>query len=118
MIYLVKALNSWGSASFEATLKQEISQLDIGLLPLQEGLSQSSLVTDSPRQVMVRQVSADEQAIHVSAGIFYSGIIAGCNCADDPTPISEQNEYCEVHISINRQTALTKIQLSEMSTGL
>ena len=44
-------------------------------------------------------------------GIFYTGVVAGCSCADDPTPVEEQHEYCEVLIEINRATAEAVIRL-------
>ena len=80
-------------------------------LPLQQALSTSSHVTDSQRTVTIIRVSDGENLIHIKAGIFYSGIIAGCSCADDPTPIDEQNEYCVVQIEINKQTAEATITL-------
>ena len=42
---------------------------------------------------------------------LYSGIIAGCSCADNPTPVSELNEYCEVQLEIDKKTAETKVAL-------
>jgi hypothetical protein len=111
MIRLTKTLNAWGTSAFEDILKAEIDQLDADLLPLQQGLSISSHVTDSPHKVIIIRVADDEGCIHIKAGIFYSGIIAGCSCADDPTPIDEQNEYCEVQIEINKQTAAATVAL-------
>lgn len=78
---------------------------------MQQGLSTSSYATDSPRKVMIILVADDEGFIHVKAGIFYSGIIAGCSCADDPTPVDEQNEYCEVQFEINKKTAEATVAL-------
>jgi len=49
--------------------------------------------------------------IRVKAGIFYTGVIAGCSCADDPTPIDEQNEYCVVQFDIDRTTADATVTL-------
>ena len=60
---------------------------------------------------MIILVADDEGFIHVKAGIFYSGIIAGCSCADDPTPVDEQNEYCEVQFEINKKTAEATVAL-------
>jgi hypothetical protein len=113
MIRLTKTLNAWGTPGFEGTLKAEVEQIDADQLPLQQGLSSSSHVTDSQHKVMVIRVADDEGFIHVTAGIFYSGIIAGCSCADDPTPIDEQNEYCEVQIEINKKTAEATVTLLE-----
>jgi hypothetical protein len=111
MIRLAKTLNAWGTPGFEDALKSEVGQLATDRLPLQQALSTSSHVTDSQRTVTIIRVSDDEDLIHIKAGIFYSGIIAGCSCADDPTPIDEQNEYCVVQIEINKQTAETTVTL-------
>ena len=79
--------------------------MDAGLLPLQQGLSISSHVTDRPVQAMILDLSEDADLIRVKAGIFYTGIIVGCSCADDPTPIAEQNEYCVLQFGIDKTSA-------------
>jgi len=111
MIRLPKSLNAWGTPEFKAILKQEIEQLDAGLLPLQQGLAASSYVTDRPFQAMIIGASEEAGLIRVKAGIFYTGVIAGCSCADDPTPVGELNEYCVVQLGIDRKTAETTVSL-------
>ncbi|MGK2952004.1 MAG: hypothetical protein ACSLEZ_06425 [Thiobacillus sp.] len=111
MIQLPHALNAWGTPEFEAVLKQEIERLDAGCLPLQQGLSVSSYVTDRPFQVMVISVREETGLILIKAGIFYTGVIAGCSCADDPTPVDELNEYCVLQFYIDRLTANTTVEL-------
>ena len=111
MIQLKQSLHVWGSPQFQEVLSQEIAQLDAGLLPLQQGLSISSHVTDRAIQAMILGVSEEDDLIRVKAGIFYTGIIAGCSCADDPTPIAEQNEYCVLQFCIDRKSADTTVIL-------
>ena len=111
MIRLPASLNAWGTPEFETVLKREIEQVDAGLLPLQQGLSASSYVTDRPFQARIISVREDAGQIRVKAGIFYTGVIAGCSCADDPTPIDAQTEYCVVQISIDRTTADATVTL-------
>ena len=111
MIKLTKSLKAWGDSNFEDILKEEVEQVKADALPLQQGLTLSSYVTDSPHKAVIINVSDEEEFIRVKAGIFYSGIIAGCSCADDPTPISEQTEYCEVLFAINKKTAEAKVVL-------
>ena len=113
MIRLTKTLNAWGTSGFEDILKGEVEQIDPDQLPLQQGLSISSHVTDSQRTLLVLGVADDAGFIRVTAGILYSGVIAGCSCADDPTPVDEQNEYCEVQIEINKKTAEATVVLLE-----
>jgi len=111
MIRLNKSLNAWGTQGFKDIFEHEIAQIDAGLLPLHQGLSISSHVTDRPVQAMILDQSDSIDAIRVKAGVFYTGIIAGCNCADDPTPIAEQNEYCVLQFCIDKQTAQTTVTL-------
>lgn len=111
MIYLDKAMRAWGTPEFEAVLKQEVAQLDAGQLPLQQGLSTSSYVSDAPITLLVHRVTELENIIRVTAGVIYQGIIGGCSCTDDPTPVSEINEYCEVQLDIDRATGITEVAL-------
>lgn len=111
MIQLPNALKAWGTPEFEAVLKQEIERLDAGCLPLQQGLSVSSYVTDRPFQARIIAASEANGLIRAKAGIFYTGVIAGCSCADDPTPVDELNEYCVLQFCIDRLTASTTVEL-------
>ena len=111
MIQLTKSLNAWGTSSFIDILKKEVEQVHADALPLQQGLALSSYVTDSPHKAVIISVSDEEDFIRAKAGIFYSGIIAGCSCADDPTLVNEQPEYCEVVLAINKKTAEAEIVL-------
>ncbi len=111
MIRLTRSLNAWGTPGFEAILKAEIEQLGADQLPLQQGLSTSSYAQDDKLNVRIISVSGEAGFIRAKAGIFYAGIIAGCNCADDPTPVEEQNEYCEVQLDIDKMTAETTVAL-------
>ena len=117
MIRLTNALSAWGTPGFADILKKEIEQLDAAQLPLQQGLTTGSYVTDTPFSVMIISFNEDAGFIQASAGIFYSGIIAGCSCADDPTPVEEQNEYCEVRFAIDKATAETTVSLLVRDEG-
>lgn len=109
MTQLDRSLQAWGSPDFEAVLKQEIAQLGVEYLPLQQGLASSSSVVDAPLTVLIHSVSETESAICIRAGIFYQGITGGCSCADDPTPPSENNEYCEVRLEIDKLSAAVMV---------
>ncbi len=111
MIRLGKALDAWGTPDFKEVLKREIEQLGASQLPLQQGLSTGSHAVDSKLGAMIISVSEDANVIHAKAGIFYTGIITGCSCADDPSPVDENAEYCEVQLDINKSTAETSVVL-------
>lgn len=108
---LTATLNAWGTPAFEATLKREIERMHVESLPLQQGLAQSSYTDGANRSVMIIRVTEAAAFIRAKTGIFYAGIIPGCSCADDPTPMSEITEYCEVQFDIDKITAETTVTL-------
>jgi hypothetical protein len=110
MIQFDKALCAFGTSDFEAILKQEIARSAVRL-PLQQGLSTGNYVAGTPITVAIISVVEMQNAIRVKAGIFYQGVIGGCSCADDPTPASDINEYCEVQLDIDKATAVTAVAL-------
>ncbi|MCG7896969.1 MAG: hypothetical protein JAY99_10085 [Candidatus Thiodiazotropha lotti] len=109
MILLPNSRDAWKTDQFNKTLKQELESVDPVSLPLQQNLALSSYVSDEPFSVMVIQSHEETRVVLAKVGIIYSGIEAGCNCADDPTPIETQPEYCEVMLSIDKESAETTI---------
>lgn len=105
------SLKAWNSDSFETVLKQEVCSLDADSLPLHQGLQHSSYAISDSLSITVLNVVEDNENIFIKAGLFYTGVIAGCNCADDPSPVDEINEYCNVQFSIDKQTAKTSVVL-------
>lgn len=108
---LPRSVAANGSDTFKTVLSKEIAELGIKL-PLQQGLSCGSFASAEKLQVMILGTSTDHDDIRVSAGLFYTSTIPGCNCADDPTPEEEYSEYCEIEITINRSTAQASIRLA------
>ena len=111
MIQLSKSLHAWKTQGFKDILKHELEQLEVQVLPLQQGLSQSSYATDSKFQVMIISVVEEPEFIRAKTGVFYTGLIPGCSCADDPTPVSEYSEYCELQFDISKKTAEAMVTL-------
>lgn len=100
-----------GQDSFKESLKKEIASIDPGQLPLQQGLAHSSYVSKAPFSPVILSIKNNESSLIIKTGIFYTGIIAGCSCADDPSPTDEQNEYCELLIEIEKTHGESKITL-------
>jgi hypothetical protein len=111
VIRLTNSLNTWGSPAFENSFRDEIEALDSEHLPLQQGLTQSSYVSDSGFSIVILNSFDTAGVIQVKTGVFYSGVIAGSCCSDDPTPLNEQTEYCEMQVEISKSTAEAKITL-------
>lgn len=80
-------------------------------MPLQQALRVGNQVLEDPRSVMILSVVEERDLIHARAGVMYHGIVAGCSCADDPTPVEAVNEYCEILVTIDKKTGTADIGL-------
>lgn len=101
---LPATLDAWGTDAFAATLKRELAEC-AHQLPLQQALSGASAVADEPIAVLLLNAEADAEELRVKVGIFFAGVLAGCSCADDPTPVEAQQEYGEWLLTIRRTNA-------------
>ncbi len=108
-----KSISRWGQPDFTATFIAEASALPAHQLPLQRAMSVGNMVTDDAPQIMVNASYERDDRIVVRTGVFFSSIIAGCSCADDPTPVDINSEYCELEFTIDRSSAETSITISD-----
>ena len=107
---LPHALAAWNTPRFGEVFKLEVEQLDASQLPLQQGLSGTSCVADDPFSVMLLGATAVDDCLRVKAGVFYAGLLSGCSCADDPTPLEAQPEYCELWFKIDMRNGETQVK--------
>ncbi len=108
---LGQTVAAWGKPDFPAVFSAEVQGLGANALPLQAGLTHSSQVSGDTFSVMLLESSATATHLQIRAGIFYAGVIVGSCCADDPTPLCEQPEYCELLFTLERSTAATRVTL-------
>ena len=112
MIVLPLSVAARGAADLREVLKQELQSL-AAQLPLQQGLSQGSAAISDGAQVMMLAVDDGGDPMTVRFGVFYSAVIAGCSCADDPTPLDVVNEYCEMRAVIDVSSARAVVTISD-----
>ncbi|MBT8130453.1 MAG: glucosamine--fructose-6-phosphate aminotransferase [Gammaproteobacteria bacterium] len=96
------------AGAFEKILKRELEALPAGTLPLHRGTSRGGYVDDSDISTTVIHVEQGEHRVLCKVGIFFTEIIAGCSCGDDPFT---ENAYCELMVSIDKTTAETEIEV-------
>lgn len=108
MLIFPTALRDWASDSFKQTLKSEIESLETGTLPLEKAISQGGYVDDSNITATILSISDDTRVIKAKTGIFFTEVVGGCNCNDDPV---EVNAYCEIVINIDKKTARADIDV-------
>jgi hypothetical protein len=102
MARLTKSLRSQGSEAFRQTLKAELEGLASGTLPLEKGCSRGGVADDREIAVRVLDVKQGERFIRARVGVFFSEVVAGCSCRDDPLT---ESAYCEMELAIDRESA-------------
>lgn len=115
MPHLPDTIAAITSDEFNQVLTRELIGLGLKSLPLQAGLSQGSVALDDDLSVIIMNREDLGEDLKIRAGLFYTSTIAGCNCADDPSPIDKLNEYCEVTLMLNKTTAECRITLEDQA---
>ena len=105
---LLNSLHAWQSEAFNETLKNELEQLEPGVLPLDKAVSQGGYVDDSHITATVLHADEDEHAIQARVGIFFTEIVINCGCGDDPM---ETNAYCVMQIRIDKTTGQAEFEV-------
>ncbi len=111
MIALPNTVKAWLSPNFQTVLKGELERTAAHLLPLQQAMTQGSALGVQPFSVSLLASVDRGEALFVKVGVFFTSIVAGCNCADAPSPMDENTEYCQLGLSIDKATADTRVEL-------
>ncbi len=110
MIPLPNSLRVWPGPDFASTLKAELEALPAGSLPLAQGGTLGGYVDDSTLVASVLRVTETAETIDAVVGIFFSEILTGCSCSEDP---AIQDAYCELMLAIDKRTAMATCSLRE-----
>lgn len=94
---LPASLAAWGSPGFADTLKDELASLPAGSLPLEAGCDQGGRVDDGSARFTVLLARADAQGVQVRLGVFFTEVVGGCSCGEDPFSV---DTYCELDLAI------------------
>ncbi|MEW5756247.1 MAG: hypothetical protein AB1810_08070 [Pseudomonadota bacterium] len=113
MIQLLESRKARATPEFATVLKRELEALALDQLPLQQALARGNQVLDDKCTVLILSVDEGPEVIRAKVGVFFSSIIAGCSCADDPTPVEAITEYCEMWVELDARTGMAIVGLAE-----
>jgi hypothetical protein len=117
VLTLARSAAAWNSPAFGSILVDEIQALGPDhpkLQPLlQAGLLQTSAVAEVALAAHLLSSREQDGHIRVHLGVFYAGIIAGCSCADDPSPVDTITEHCELLLDIDLATGRARATLRD-----
>jgi len=101
---LQRSLRAFGTPDFPAVLREELAALGPDALGLQQEISAGNTALSDGIGIMILHHLETSDTVQVRAGVFFTSILGGCACADDPTPENENAEYCEIEITIDRRS--------------
>jgi hypothetical protein len=109
MPHLIRSVAASGTPAFEAVLREELAALGPDALGLQQALTAGNTALPDGIGIMILRREETPDTIRARAGVFFTSLLGGCACADDPTPENENAEYCEIDITIDRRTAEAQV---------
>ncbi len=92
-------------------LKADLEALPSGLLPLQQALRQGSVALYQDLHPVVLSVDSGPDTHELVCTLFFSSLVAGCQCADDPSPEERLAESARLRILIDARDASAEIRL-------
>ncbi len=98
-IRLIQCLKATDSDDFADCLARALMALPAGSLPLQGSCDQGGVVDDGDISASVMRVDPADDRIIARVGIFFTEIVGGCNCNDDPL---QANAYRVLEVAIRR----------------
>ena len=110
MPHLTRSLAAVGTPGFETVLSAELAALGPDALGLQQALSAGNTALSDGIGFMILHSRETPDSIQVRAGVFFTSILGGCACADDPTPENENAEYCEIDVILDRRTGQARVR--------
>lgn len=108
MNILKPCLQHWNTAQFSPAIKQALEELPSGSLPLEKATTQGGMVDDKNISVGILNMQTNAPYIQIKFSVFFTEIIGGCNCHDDP---AEANVYCEMLAKLHKQSGETSFTL-------
>lgn len=90
------------------TLKATLAALPVDTLPLHLATTQGGQVAEDSVSFTVLRIDTDDSAVRARVGAFFTEVVGGCNCHDDPYQV---NGYCELAVTVDRASGGIRCQL-------
>jgi hypothetical protein len=105
---LLDSVGAFGTPAFAAVLRGELLALTEGVLPIAG--EQGGLIDPASLGLTLLSSRADAERIEVAVGVFFTEIVGGCSCGDEPFGVSG---YTELRIRIERTDGAAVILFRE-----
>lgn len=98
---LIRELLNEPSAARAPAIAALLRELPPGTLPLQACCAHGGWVDQDDLEIRVRGVREDRQGLKAELDVFFTEVVGGCNCHDDPT---RHPAYARLRLCIDRRT--------------
>lgn len=105
---LPASLHAFGSDTFPSVLKADLERLDPAALGLDRAVTQGGQVQEFSVTTTLVGATGDGDAVRARVGVFFTEVVGGCSCGDDPYQVAG---YREMRITIDRQTGAALFEL-------
>ena len=99
------------SRPLKPALKADLECLEAAELPLQQALRQGSIALCDGLQPMPLSTRRQDRHFEIVCALFFDSIIAGCQCADDPSPENRLAESARLEILLDSRSGQARISL-------
>ena len=93
MTNLSHIIKKWHQPNFPGLCKQALEALPSGTLPLEKATTQGGMVDDSNISICILNHRQNEDHFTIKFGVFFTEVIGGCNCHDDPLEANAYGEF-------------------------
>ena len=97
-------------------LRDELRALPDDVLPLQQSLRHGSIALKDELEPLIYACRRTGDDFELDCELFYHSIVAGCQCADDPSPEERLTESVRLLISLRAPDGTAQIRLENERT--
>jgi hypothetical protein len=99
------------SPEFALWLQQKLGALPASQFDLQQALQRGSFALPETLRVSILSIERQGVTARIRINLFFKSVIAGCNCADDPTPADTLDEYGSATLLLDQNQDLLEVHI-------
>ena len=103
-----QCLTSRSDSELRNCLSNMLDAMPPGALPLQSCCVQGGIADETERSISLLGHKRMEWGVRIRAGVFFTEIVGGCNCHDDPV---RHNVYCVLEIDLHDMDGIVDVAI-------
>lgn len=108
---VTEVLTRVGASDFDERVVKMIHRLGPETLRLQDASRYGSYALQDELSLSLLSWTENAEEVRLRVSLFFTSVIAGCSCADDPTPLDKVNEHAVLTVTLNKQRHDLEVEL-------